>query len=136
MTLAAFIAGVVFAVGLAIGGMTRPAKVIAFLDVGGDWDPSLAFVMLGAMAVYAGAYRLCRRMRQPLCAGSFELPRRRPVDVPVVLGATLFGLGWGISGLCPGPAVVSLAVGDGPVWVFTASMLVGSAIHRRSRRDG
>jgi uncharacterized protein len=122
---AALGAGAVFGAGLAISGMTRPQKVIGFLDLFGAWDPSLAFVMMGAIAVHLIAYRLVRRRSSPLVAQSFSIPTRRDVDLRLVSGAALFGVGWGLGGYCPGPAVTSLASGAAGVGVFIGTMLVG-----------
>lgn len=122
-------AGLLFAVGLAIGGMTRPAKVLAFLDLAGKWDPSLAFVMAGAIAVHALAYRLVRRRRTPFFAASFALPPRSDVDPSLVAGALCFGVGWGLAGYCPGPALTGLASGAVPTCVFVAGMVLGMAAH-------
>lgn len=116
--------GVLFALGLGISGMTDPAKVIAFLDVRGDWDPSLAFVMLGAVAVHALFLRLNKRP-QPLLSATYDGPSRERIDASLVLGAALFGLGWGASGFCPGPALVSLITLAPGVLVFVAGMLLG-----------
>jgi uncharacterized protein len=127
--LAAFAVGLIFAIGLAIGGMTDPVKVIAFLDVTGDWDPSLAFVMGGAVAVYAAFYRRVTRRHAPVLESSFHLPTRRDIDRRLIFGALLFGAGWGLGGYCPGPAIVStMSLGVGAL-VFTGSMLAGMALH-------
>jgi uncharacterized membrane protein YedE/YeeE len=120
----AFGAGLLFGIGLIVGGMTRPAKVIGFLDVTGDWDPSLAFVMGGALAVHLALYRLIRRRPSPLLDARFHVPTRRDVDVRLVAGAALFGAGWGLAGFCPGPALVSAASGPEAA-LFVAAMLVG-----------
>lgn len=121
----AFVAGVLFAVGLAVGGMTDPRKVMSFLDIAGGWDPSLAFVMGGAIAVYAPGYRLIVRADRPWLDTRFHLPTRRDIDARLVLGASLFGAGWGLGGFCPGPALVSaMSLGTGAL-VFAGSMLVG-----------
>jgi uncharacterized membrane protein YedE/YeeE len=128
--LVAFACGLVFALGLGIGGMTQPTRVLAFLDVAGDWDPSLAFVMLGAVAVFATIYRLVLRSKRPVLAAAYDLPSRRDIDRPLVAGALLFGIGWGIAGLCPGPALTSLASGEPAALVFVAAMLAGMAAHR------
>jgi uncharacterized membrane protein YedE/YeeE len=109
--------------------MTQPAKIIGFLDVTGAWDMSLALVMGGALVVYAIAYRVARRREQPVFAGSFQIPKRRDLDAPLIAGAVLFGIGWGIGGFCPGPAIVSLAWLDGPVMVFIAAMCFGMLAH-------
>lgn len=126
----AFACGLTFALGLGVGGMTKPARVLAFLDVAGDWDPRLALVMLGAIAVYAPAYRLARRRGHPVLAPAFDLPTRRTIDGPLVAGAVLFGVGWGLAGLCPGPALTSLASGEPAAVLFVAAMLVGMALAR------
>jgi uncharacterized membrane protein YedE/YeeE len=121
----AFATGLLFAVGLGISGMTQPAKVVGFLDFAGNWDPSLAFVMIGAIATHASLYRLIRRRPAPYFATDFSVPAPAAVDLPLVAGAALFGLGWGIGGFCPGPAVVSFAGGMAAAMVFLPSMLAG-----------
>ncbi len=126
--------GVLFGAGLLVSGMTRPAKVIGFLDVFGAWDASLAFVMIGAIAVHFIAYRLIRGRASPILAESWALPTRRDIDFNLVTGAALFGLGWGLSGYCPGPAVVSLASGTTGVVVFTGAMLAGMLAASRLQR--
>ena len=126
---AAFLAGILFAVGLGIAGMTQPAKVIGFLDATGSWDPSLAFVMLGAIAVYAACYRVALRRAAPILTQRFMLPTRRDVDARLIAGAALFGLGWGIAGFCPGPAVTALASGHAAPVIFVTAMLAGMAAH-------
>lgn len=124
-TLVSFISGVVFAVGLGIGGMTQPAKVIGFLDFAGNWDPSLAFVMLGAVGVHSLFYRLF--VKRPSSRFSLEvsLPSRTEIDLSLVGGAIIFGLGWGLAGYCPGPALTSLASGNFSVVIFSAGMIAG-----------
>lgn len=122
---AAFVAGVVFAVGLALGGMTDPANVVGFLDVGGAWNPSLGLVMGGALAVHAAAYVLQRRWARPLLADRWQVPTRRDLDLRLVGGAALFGVGWGLSGYCPGPALASLGTLDVGAWIFAGGMVVG-----------
>ena len=124
----AFACGITFALGLGIGGLTQPARVLAFLDVAGDWDPRLALVMLGAIAVYAPAYRLALRRGRPMLAPAFDLPTRRNIDGSLLVGALLFGIGWGLAGLCPGPALTSLASGQRAAFLFVAAMLVGIAV--------
>jgi len=125
LILGAFISGLIFAVGLGLGGMTQPAKVTAFLDITGNWDPSLAFVMGGAILVYAPLYRLIRRRQSPLFARVFSIPTRADVDPLLIGGSALFGIGWGLGGFCPGPAVVALASGHIAVITFVAAMLAG-----------
>ena len=131
--LVAFPCGITFALGLGIGGMTRPARVLAFLDVAGDWDPRLAFVMLGAIAVYAPAYRLALRRGRPVLASAFDLAPHRSIDGLLVAGALLFGIGWGLAGLCPGPALTSLGSGEPAAILFVVAMVGGIAVHRLSR---
>lgn len=126
--LTALASGLVFGAGLVLSGMTRPQKVIAFLDVSGSWDPSLAFVMAGALGVSALAFRWSRRRAAPLSAASFSIASQQPLDTPLVAGAALFGIGWGLSGYCPGPSVVSLASGGVGILVFTAAVVAGIAI--------
>jgi uncharacterized membrane protein YedE/YeeE len=128
--LVAFVAGLLFAVGLGIAGMTSPAKVLAFLDMfGGSWDPSLMFVMGGAILVYAPVYRLLKDRDAPKFAERFHWPTSNDIDVKLVLGAALFGIGWGLSGLCPGPALVAVVTGAVPLLVFVAAMLAGMLAH-------
>jgi uncharacterized membrane protein YedE/YeeE len=131
----AVLAGALFALGLALGGMTIPARVTGFLAVGGTWDPSLAFVMIGAIAVYAPLLRLIRRRGAPLLAERFHWPAATAIDARLIAGAAIFGVGWGLSGYCPGPALASLAAGGAPVAVFVAAMLAGIALGRRLARD-
>ncbi len=128
-TLVSFLSGIVFAIGLGISGMTRPSKVIGFLDFAGAWDLSLAFVMLGAISVFFVAYRLSRRMPTPLLAAHFSIPKRTDLDAQLIEGAAIFGAGWGLGGFCPGPAITSLASGALPVVVFVASMAAGMYLH-------
>ncbi|RIL05156.1 MAG: hypothetical protein DCC71_11480 [Proteobacteria bacterium] len=128
--LVALVCGVVFGAGLAISGMTNPAKVLGFLDVAGDWDPTLLFVMGAALAVSAVGYVAVRRSAKPLLAQAFAIPSRRDLDAQLVGGAVLFGVGWGLVGLCPGPALANLARGSAEIAVFVAAMLAGIALHR------
>jgi uncharacterized protein len=123
--LVSFASGIVFALGLGISGMTRPPKVIGFLDFAGDWDPSLAFVMIGAISVYFVAYRVIRRRSAPLLAEKFSIPQRGDIDRNLILGAAIFGAGWGLGGFCPGPALTSLASGAAPIVIFVATMAAG-----------
>ena len=124
-----FLSGVVFALGLGISGMTRPIKVIGFLDFFGQWDASLALVMIGAIGVYFIAYRASRRMSSPILAARFSIPTRTDLDGRLIAGAALFGTGWGLGGFCPGPAITSLASGAAPVAVFVAAMTAGIYLH-------
>lgn len=125
----AFGAGLVFAIGLGVSGMTRPSKVLGFLDVAGSWDPSLAMVMASALAIHILAYRWTRARKAPLFDDRFHLPTRKTIDAPLVCGAILFGVGWGVSGYCPGPALASAATLSRDAVVFTAAMLVGMGLH-------
>jgi uncharacterized membrane protein YedE/YeeE len=128
--LAALGSGVLFGVGLTLSGMVQPLKVVGFLDVAGAWDPTLAFVMGGALAVTALAFpRICRRAR-PLWADAFSLPTRQDLDARLVLGSALFGIGWGLGGFCPGPALASLALGASGAWIFVAAMAAGMLLQR------
>jgi uncharacterized membrane protein YedE/YeeE len=127
----AFVSGVVFAAGLAISGMTKPTKVVDFLDFTGSWDPSLAFVMIGAIGVHVYFARHALGMRAPLFADRFDLSTKRRLDARLVGGAALFGIGWGLGGYCPGPAFVSLAAGSMGAIVFVAAMLAGLFVARR-----
>ena len=117
--------GVLFAVGLGISGMTQPSKVVGFLDIFGAWDPALMFVMGGAVAVNFVGYRLAVGRPHPLLATRFEIPTRRDIDWQLIGGAVLFGVGWGIAGFCPGPALVALAGGSADVMLFVAAMFIG-----------
>lgn len=123
--------GLVFGLGLAVSGMMNPAKVIGFLDVAGDWDPTLAFVMGGALLVAIPAYRFIPRRGRPVLEEEFSLPKKKPVDAPLVGGSALFGVGWGLVGFCPGPAIAALGTGLLPVFAFVAAMLAGMALHTR-----
>jgi uncharacterized protein len=133
---ASFVSGIVFALGLGISGMTQPAKVIGFLDFAGAWDASLAFVMIGAIGVYSVSYRLTRKMPAPLLAEEFSIPKRTDLDGPLILGAVIFGAGWGLGGFCPGPAITSLASGALPVVVFVASMAAGIYLYHLAQNFG
>ena len=133
-TLIALIAGMLFGAGLTLSGMTDPHRVRAFLDIFGDWDPTLAFVMGGAIIPMAIAWRIQRRAERPIADASFALPDTVKIDAQLVLGSILFGVGWGLGGLCPGPAVASLALSPIAVAPFLASLLAGMALHRFTSR--
>jgi hypothetical protein len=126
--LSALASGALFGVGLLVSGMTNPAKVLAFLDVAGDWDPSLAFVMAGAIPVAALGFALGRRRAAPLYEPSFSPPARGTLDARLFAGAVLFGLGWGLAGFCPGPALASLGLGAWQVALFVLAMLAGMGL--------
>ena len=125
-------AGLLFGAGLSISGMINPAKVIGFLDLAGKWDPSLAFVMLGGLAVTAIGYRTVLRRNRPMFEQGFTLPTRSDIDRPLLLGAGLFGIGWGLGGYCPGPALAGLGFGNTETLVFVVAMLIGMLAARRS----
>ncbi len=129
-TLAALACGLLFGLGLAVSGMMNPAKVIGFLDVAGDWDPTLIFVMGGALLVTVPAYRAVLARQSPILYESFSLPTKEAIDAPLIGGAAMFGVGWGLVGFCPGPAVAALTTGLAPVFGFVASMLAGMFLHR------
>lgn len=123
--LASFICGLIFGAGLLISGMTDPQKVLGFLDLFGAWDATLAFVMAGAVAVSAAGFALARRRTAPAFSARFLWPDRNDIDAPLVGGAVLFGIGWGLAGICPGPALVNLAGLSLPIVVFVVAMLAG-----------
>lgn len=125
----ALVSGALFGVGLAVSGMANPAKVIGFLDVAGDWDPTLAFVMGGAVLVTLVAFRFVLSRKRPVLDEGFSVPDRTDVDGRLLGGASLFGVGWGLSGFCPGPAVVALSTGLPAVFAFFASMLAGMGLY-------
>ncbi|MGQ0385187.1 MAG: DUF6691 family protein [Gammaproteobacteria bacterium] len=126
---AAFASGLLFGLGLAISGMVDRSVVLGFLDPLGDFDPTLAFVLAGAVAVTMVAFRLVLRRPYPLFGGSFRLPQTDPVDAPLIAGAVIFGVGWGLAGFCPGPALVGLAGGLQDALLFVPAMLSGSFLH-------
>ena len=133
-TLFAFVAGFVFGIGLIVSGMASPRKVLGFLDVTGLWDPSLAMVMIGAIAVGFFAFALGARRSTSLLGAVMQLPTTRGVDRRLVLGSALFGVGWGLVGFCPGPALVALGAGRVKALVFVAAMLGGMLIFERIER--
>ncbi len=128
--LVALFSGTLFGLGLAISGMVDPAKIIGFLDIAGDWDPTLAFVMGGALLVTIPAFRLILNRPRPVLTDDFELLTKKDVDTRLLGGAALFGVGWGLSGFCPGPAVTALASGLAPVFAFVAAMVAGMALYK------
>ena len=128
--LASFFCGVVFALGLGISGMTHADTVLAFLNLAGTWDPTLAFVMVGAIGAHRLLYGWIIRREAPVLEDTFHLPDATEIDRPLLAGAALFGLGWGLSGYCPGPAVVSVVTGSNEALAFSVAMLAGVALHR------
>jgi uncharacterized membrane protein YedE/YeeE len=126
----ALVVGLLFGAGLALSDMINPARVLAFLDLAGRWDPTLAFVMGSALIPSALGYLIVRRMKKPVLANSFCIPENRVIERKLVLGAALFGAGWGLVGLCPGPAIAGLVFGMWQIWLFVGAMLGGMLLHR------
>jgi uncharacterized protein len=138
--LASLVAGLLFGAGLALSGMINPDRVLAFLDVFGYWNPALAFVLFGAVSVSASSYWIAGRRARPLFAPAFDIPRNSHIDARLVGGSAIFGVGWGLAGFCPGPALASLALGLPGSFVFVATMLLGMVLARivpgaSARRD-
>lgn len=129
------IAGLLFGFGLLLSGMANPAKVLNFLDITGHWDPSLAFVMGGAVLVTTIGYRIVFRRAKPVLDESFHLPTAQQIDGKLVLGAAIFGVGWGLVGLCPGPALVSLLLAAPAIFVFVPAMVIGVVFASWLRRS-
>lgn len=121
----AFLTGLIFAFGLAIGGMTNPGNVRGFLDVAGNWNGSLMFVMAGAIAIHAIAFRFILRRNSPILDSNFHIPTRKDIDNKLILGSIIFGIGWGWAGICPGPGIVGLGSGKVEFFIFVLSMIVG-----------
>lgn len=124
-TFSALIVGVLFGLGLTISQMIDPAKIIAFLDVAGAWDPSLLVVMASALAVSIVGYRIALAREKPAFEPSFQLPTKTVIDRPLLIGSAIFGAGWGLSGLCPGPAISGAALGRGEIYVFLIALIAG-----------
>ncbi len=129
--LLSLITGALFGLGLAIAGMLNPAKVIGFLDITGNWDPSLAFVMGAGLVVNLIGWQIARRRTQPIFERRFHLPQANQIDRRLLVGAALFGIGWGLAGLCPGPAITSLAFLDSEAFIFFIAMAAGLLVSRR-----
>jgi uncharacterized membrane protein YedE/YeeE len=134
-TLVAGVSGLVFGLGLILSGMTNPARVVAFLDVAGDWNPALAFVMMGAVLVAAPAFALARRHPVALLGGPIRLPDRFRLDLRLVGGAIVFGIGWGLTGICPGPGILLIATLHPEALLFGAAVVGGMAIANRLLRS-
>jgi uncharacterized membrane protein YedE/YeeE len=126
---AALLTGIIFGAGLALSDMVNPARVLAFLDLFGAWDPTLAYVMGGALIPSAIAYLKIRRMRRPLLDSAFHIPENRTVDRQLLAGGAIFGIGWGLVGYCPGPALAGLVLGAWQTWVFAGAMVAGMWLH-------
>jgi uncharacterized membrane protein YedE/YeeE len=129
LPIATFACGFIFGLGLLISGMIQPAKVLGFLDIFGAWDPSLAVVMAAALAVSGVGYVLAQRRSTPVLAPRFDIPTKSTIDAPLVTGSALFGIGWGMAGLCPGPALENLATLSPPLIVFCIAMAAGMVGH-------
>ena len=123
-----FLVGILFGLGLILSGMSDPGKITGFLDLSGTWDPSLAFVMAGAIAVGLFAFAAARRRTSAVLGGAMQLPTRREIDRRLVIGSLVFGVGWGLAGFCPGPVLVALGAGYWQAVVFTVAMLAGLAL--------
>lgn len=123
--ISSFLIGLLFGLGLVVSGMSNPAKIVSFLDIAGGWDPSLLVVMGAAFATTFVGYRLVTMRTKPLIEDAFQIPTKTVIDRPLLLGSAIFGMGWGLAGLCPGPGVVSLSVGGGAAIVYVAAMLAG-----------
>lgn len=134
--LASLLSGLVFGLGLLVSGMANPDKVLSFLDLAGAWDPSLAFVMGGAIAVGVVAFALAGKRTRSLLGEEMRLPTARRIDRRLVFGSTMFGVGWGIAGFCPGPALAALGMGEVKALVFVASMLAGMGVYELLERRG
>ncbi|MFL9670891.1 DUF6691 family protein [Variovorax sp. AB1(2024)] len=134
IALASLLAGLVFGLGLIVSGMANPAKVLGFLDLAGAWDPSLAFVMAGAIAVAMAGFLAARRRTLSILGAQMRVPSARRIDRRLVLGSLLFGVGWGVAGFCPGPGLVALGMGEPKALVFVAAMLAGMGIFELLKR--
>ena len=129
-SLAALVVGFIFALGLGLSGMTQPQKIIGFLDLFGNWDPSLMFVMIGAIAVHFVTYKIIRKQKSPLLDSSWHVPTKNDLTPALLVGSFIFGIGWALGGFCPGPAVASLASFSLSPFVFVVSMILGMFIFR------
>jgi len=127
----ALLAGIVFGTGLTISDMVNPARVLNFLDVAGTWDPTLIFVIVGALAVTIPGYRLVFARRAPVIGGKFSVPTLRQIDLPLMCGSALFGVGWGLTGICPGPALTDIVMLEPKIYLFIATMLLGMIVARK-----
>ncbi len=128
--LTAIVVGILFGAGLALSDMINPARVLGFLDIAGAWDPTLAFVMVGAVIPAAAAFAIRPRLSRPVYGSKFFIPENSSTDVRLLTGAAIFGAGWGLVGFCPGPAIAGLSLGMWQPWLFVAAMLAGMAIER------
>jgi uncharacterized membrane protein YedE/YeeE len=137
-TILSLLSGLVFGVGLLVSGMANPAKVLGFLDLAGEWDPSLALVMLGAIVVGIVAFQIAGARKLTFLKREFRLPTRTDIDKRLILGSVLFGAGWGLAGFCPGPALVAMGAGEHKAVVFVVAILAGMALFEvlEKRRNG
>lgn len=133
--LSAFVAGLIFGIGLLLAGMANPAKVLGFLDLAGAWDPSLALVMVGAIGVALLPFTWARRQSRSLLGAAMQLPQKRELDRRLILGSLVFGIGWGIAGICPGPGVAILLTGHWQALLFVAAMLAGMLLFTALERQ-
>ena len=133
--LSAFIAGLTFGIGLIVAGMSNPAKVLGFLDMAGQWDPSLALVMVGAIGVSLPIFLIAKQRKKTTFGDSIELPAHNQIDVRLIGGSFIFGIGWGLAGICPGPAFVLLGFGIARAWIFVALLFVGFAVSRLLQKN-
>lgn len=134
--LTAFLAGLLFGIGLLMAGMGNPAKVLAFLDIAGAWDPSLALVMVGAIGVALWPMSWAKQHSKAWLGSAIHLPSRRDLDRRLILGSLVFGIGWGLAGICPGPALTLLLTGNGSIGLFFISMLIGMGLFEVLERQG
>lgn len=130
-SLTVLLSGILFGMGLTIAEMVNPEKVLGFLNISGNWDPSLALVMASALLIGVPAFRYQEKLKQPVCSGQFSMPVKTEVDTPLILGAVLFGVGWGLVGLCPGPVVASLWSSSQNLFWFALPMLTGIVLGKR-----
>ena len=128
--LSSFIVGLIFGLGLVISQMINPQKIIAFLDIAGEWDPSLLVVMAAALVTTFIGYRLVRVLEKPVFEQGFQIPTKTVIDRPLLIGAAIFGIGWGLAGLCPGPGITAAAVGGLAPWAYLAAMAAGMQAQR------
>ncbi|XLZ72859.1 DUF6691 family protein [Massilia sp. SR12] len=133
--LTSLLAGLVFGLGLVISGMSNPDKVLGFLDLFGNWDPSMAFVMVGALLVGTVSFRIAGKRTRAILGAPITLPTARDIDRRLVLGSLAFGIGWGLAGYCPGPVITSLAVGGSKPWIFFLAMMAGMVVFELIERE-
>jgi hypothetical protein len=125
-----FVAGIIFAIGLVISGMTNPHVVLGFLDVLGQWNPSLSFVMIGAVAFNLISFHFIQKIKAPFCSSQFDFPQKKNIDTPLVLGSIFFGIGWGIMGVCPGPGIVNIVTLHPQALIFVLCLVIGMVLFK------